>query len=152
LPDLLAYCGRDANRGGRADGTHPDRRGQRLVRGPGLAGLSPFVAGVLCSSRSWQTLESHKLQGKDHAMIRPARKALIIGCGIAGPVVALFLQQAGIEVEIYEARAASTDYGGSFLNLASNGLGVLKQLGLDERVESQGSPIPRMLIWNGNGK
>jgi 2-polyprenyl-6-methoxyphenol hydroxylase-like FAD-dependent oxidoreductase len=36
-------------------------------------------------------------------MNRPGRKALIIGCGIAGPVVALFLQRAGIEAEIYEA-------------------------------------------------
>src|SRR5215467_3011710 len=85
-------------------------------------------------------------------MNRPGRKALIIGCGIAGPVVALFLQRAGIEAEIYEARDESTDYGGSFLNTACNGLGVLKALGLDERVTGQGSPIPRMQIWSGNGK
>lgn len=85
-------------------------------------------------------------------MNRPARKALIIGCGVAGPVVALYLQRAGIEAEIYEARAESTDYGGSFLNMACNGLGVLKMLGLDERVASQGSPIPRMVIWSGKGK
>ena len=85
-------------------------------------------------------------------MNRPARKALIIGCGVAGPVVALFLQRAGIEAEIYEARDASTEYGGSFLNMACNGLGVLKTLGLDEQVSHQGSPIPRMLIWSGKGK
>jgi 2-polyprenyl-6-methoxyphenol hydroxylase-like FAD-dependent oxidoreductase len=83
-------------------------------------------------------------------MNRPARKALIIGCGIAGPVVALFLQRAGIEAEIYEARAESTDYGGSFLNMACNGLGVLKTLELDEQVSSQRSPIPRMVIWSGS--
>jgi 2-polyprenyl-6-methoxyphenol hydroxylase-like FAD-dependent oxidoreductase len=85
-------------------------------------------------------------------MNRPGRKALIIGCGIAGPVVALFLQRAGIEAEIYEARTDSTDYGGSFLNMACNGLGVLKTLGLDDEVSSQGSPIPRMMIWSGKGK
>ena len=73
-------------------------------------------------------------------MNRQKRKALIIGCGVAGPVVALFLQRAGIEAEIYEARAESTDYGGSFLNMACNGLGVLKTLGLDDQVSSQGSP------------
>lgn len=67
-------------------------------------------------------------------MNRSRKKALIIGCGVAGPVVALFLQRAGIEAEIYEARAESTDYGGSFLNMACNGLGVLKALGLDEQV------------------
>ena len=85
-------------------------------------------------------------------MNRPGRKALIIGCGIAGPVVALFLQRAGIEAEIYEARTDSADYGGSFLNMACNGLGVLKTLGLDDQVSSQGSPIPRMMIWSGKGK
>jgi len=85
-------------------------------------------------------------------MNRQKRKALIIGCGVAGPVVALFLQRAGIEAEIYEARDESTDYGGSFLNMACNGLGVLKTLGLDDQVSRQGSPIPRMMIWNGKGK
>ncbi len=85
-------------------------------------------------------------------MNRQKRKALIIGCGVAGPVAALLLQRAGIEAEIYEARAESTDYGGSFLNMACNGLGVLKTLGLDDQVSSQGSPIPRMIIWSGKGK
>jgi len=85
-------------------------------------------------------------------MNKQKRKALIIGCGVAGPVVASFLQRAGIEAEIYEARAESTDYGGSFLNMACNGLGVLKTLGLDDQVSSQGSPIPRMSIWSGKGK
>src|SRR6266699_3190069 len=85
-------------------------------------------------------------------MNRPGRKALISGCGIAGPVVALFLQRAGIEAEIYEARASSTDYGGNFLNMACNGLGVLKPLGLDGPVSEQGSPIPRMMMWRGKGK
>jgi 2-polyprenyl-6-methoxyphenol hydroxylase-like FAD-dependent oxidoreductase len=85
-------------------------------------------------------------------MNRLKRKALIIGCGVAGPVVALLLQRAGIEAEIYEARDESADYGGSFLNMACNGLGVLKTLGLDEQVSRQGSPIPRMMIWNGKGK
>jgi len=85
-------------------------------------------------------------------MNRAARKALISGCGVAGPVVALFLQRAGIEAEIYETRASSTDYGDNFLNMACNGLDVLGTLGLDEQVSSQGSPIPRMMSWSGNGK
>ena len=85
-------------------------------------------------------------------MNRLARKALIIGCGVAGPAVALFLQRAGIEAEIHEARASSIDYGGLFLNMACNGLSVLNALGLDEQVSRLGSPIPRMVIWSGNGK
>src|SRR5258706_3645704 len=97
-------------------------------------------------------MDSHEMKRRGSGMNRPARKALIIGCGGAGPVVALFLQRAGIEAEIYEARDASADYRGSFLNMACNGLGVLKTLGLDEQVSRQGSPIPRMMIWSGKGK
>ena len=41
-------------------------------------------------------------------MNKSSMKALIIGCGVAGPVVALFLQRAGIEAEIYEARVLSS--------------------------------------------
>ena len=36
--------------------------------------------------------------------------------------------------------------------MACNGLGVLKTLGLEDHVSSQGSPIPRMMIWSGKGK
>jgi 2-polyprenyl-6-methoxyphenol hydroxylase-like FAD-dependent oxidoreductase len=85
-------------------------------------------------------------------MNRSDRKALIIGCGVAGPVVALFLQRAGIEAEIYEARTASMEYGGSFLNMACNGLDVLKTLRLEGLVSQAGSPIPRMILWSGKGK
>ena len=85
-------------------------------------------------------------------MNRPHSKALIIGGGIAGPVVALLLHRAGIEAEIYEARGADEDYASSWLILASNGLGVLKTLGLAEPVTAEGSPIPRMLLSSGKGK
>jgi 2-polyprenyl-6-methoxyphenol hydroxylase-like FAD-dependent oxidoreductase len=80
------------------------------------------------------------------------RKALIIGGGIAGPVTALLLQRAGIEAEIYEARDTPGDYASSWLILASNGLNVLKTLGLDAPVAAEGSPIPLMLLSSGKGK
>jgi 2-polyprenyl-6-methoxyphenol hydroxylase-like FAD-dependent oxidoreductase len=32
------------------------------------------------------------------------KRGLIIGCGIAGPVVAMFLRRTGIEPVIYEGR------------------------------------------------
>jgi 2-polyprenyl-6-methoxyphenol hydroxylase-like FAD-dependent oxidoreductase len=83
---------------------------------------------------------------------RQQSKALIIGGGIAGPVAALLLQRAGIEAEIYEARDASEDYASSWLTLASNGLLVLKTLGLDDLVSTEGSPIPRMILSSGKGK
>jgi 2-polyprenyl-6-methoxyphenol hydroxylase-like FAD-dependent oxidoreductase len=85
-------------------------------------------------------------------MNRPNRKALIIGGGIAGPVTALLLHRAGMEAEIYEARAATEEYASSWLILASNGRSVLKALGLDASIAAEGSPIPRMLLSSGRGK
>lgn len=77
------------------------------------------------------------------------RKALIIGCGLAGPAVALFLKRAGIDVEIYEARTAPEGYA---LSLSSNGVGVLKRLALDEAVMAEGSAVTSGRMWNGKGK
>lgn len=77
------------------------------------------------------------------------RKALIIGCGIAGPAVALFLKRAGIEAEIYEARETPEGYA---LSLSCNGVNVLKTLGLDGPVFAEGSAVSRWMMWNGKGK
>ena len=85
-------------------------------------------------------------------MKRQKRKALIIGGGIAGPVAALLLQQAGIEAEIYEARDTDEDYASSWLIMACNGLNVLKTLGLAPPVTAEGSSIPRMILSSGKGK
>src|SRR5262245_15390579 len=80
------------------------------------------------------------------------RKALIVGGGIAGPVAAMFFKRAGIDAEIYEARSEADLYAGWFLNLAGNGIEVLKTLGIDAPISAEGSPAPRMIIWNGQGK
>jgi 2-polyprenyl-6-methoxyphenol hydroxylase-like FAD-dependent oxidoreductase len=85
-------------------------------------------------------------------MTTKQKKALIIGGGIAGPVAAMAFRRAGIDAEIYEARSESADDSGSFLNLAGNGLDALQTLRLDGPVAAEGSPVPRMIIWNGNGK
>lgn len=80
------------------------------------------------------------------------RKAIIIGAGTAGPVAAMFFKRAGIDSEIYEARSESESYTGWFLNLAGNGIEVLKTLGIEAPILAEGSPAPRMVIWGGNGK
>jgi 2-polyprenyl-6-methoxyphenol hydroxylase-like FAD-dependent oxidoreductase len=85
-------------------------------------------------------------------MSTPPKKALIIGCGIAGPVVAMFLKRAGIEPVIYEAQPAPDDYSGLFLNVASNGLAVLQQLGIDAQIAAEGFVCPQMVMWSGTGK
>jgi 2-polyprenyl-6-methoxyphenol hydroxylase-like FAD-dependent oxidoreductase len=80
------------------------------------------------------------------------KKALIIGGGIAGPVTALFLKRIDVKAEIFEAHPQTQEVEGSFLNLAGNGLEVLRLLGLDQALSAEGSPVPRMLIQNGRGK
>jgi 2-polyprenyl-6-methoxyphenol hydroxylase-like FAD-dependent oxidoreductase len=81
-----------------------------------------------------------------------SKKALIIGCGIAGPATALFLQRAGIEPIIYEADEQIDDYTGLFLNLARNGMHVLAELGLDERIRQEGIALHMMKMISGKGK
>ncbi len=81
-----------------------------------------------------------------------SNKALIIGCGIAGPATALFLKRAGIDSVIYEADEQIDDYAGLFLNLARNGLQVLKELGLDEQIRQEGIELHTMKMLNGKGK
>ncbi|PSL33879.1 FAD-dependent monooxygenase [Dyadobacter jiangsuensis] len=60
-------------------------------------------------------------------------KAIIIGCGIAGPAMALALQKVGVQAVIYEAREAADDAQGAFLGISPNGLNILKEyVALDE--------------------
>src|SRR5215475_13949496 len=92
--------------------------------------------------------------------IRPAeaasanrrRRAVIVGCGVAGPAVGLFLRRAGWEPVIYEAAENPDAEAGVFLNLATNGLAVLDQLGLREQLLADAHRCPTMVMWSGRGK
>lgn len=77
-------------------------------------------------------------------------KAVIIGCGLAGPVAAMALARIGYEPHIFEARSSAD--GGAFLNLASNGIAALRTLGASAGVTSEGFATPRMVMWSGTGK
>jgi 2-polyprenyl-6-methoxyphenol hydroxylase-like FAD-dependent oxidoreductase len=79
-------------------------------------------------------------------------RALIIGGGVAGPAVAQFLHRAGWDVEIFEAQEQPDAYGGLFLNVGTNGLAVLDQLGLAQRLVADGHRAPHMVMWSGTGK
>lgn len=81
-----------------------------------------------------------------------SRSALIIGCGVAGPTVALFLRRAGWEPLIFEAAAQPDDYTGLFLNVATNGLHVLASLGLRDVLLADAHRCPTMVMWSGRGK
>ncbi|KAJ7666690.1 hypothetical protein DFH06DRAFT_984458 [Mycena polygramma] len=66
-------------------------------------------------------------------------KVIVVGCGIAGPVLALLLKQKGYEPVIYERGKRSPDAGLSLM-LQLNGLRVLSQIpGLIEQLP--GRPI-----------
>jgi FAD-dependent urate hydroxylase len=81
-----------------------------------------------------------------------AKKALIIGGGVAGPVAAMALRQAGIDSVVYEAYAGGADDAGSFLTFASNGLDALRTIDAHHLVLAEGFPTPRMTIQSGSGK
>ncbi|WP_276256301.1 FAD-dependent oxidoreductase [Halomontanus rarus] len=78
----------------------------------------------------------------------PDRKALIIGCGVAGPVLALYLQRIGITPVIFEGRPEPRDDVGFFLNLAENGTDVLETLGIKEDVLEDGHRSNRLVFQN----
>lgn len=78
--------------------------------------------------------------------------ALIIGGGVAGPATALFLRKAGWDAAVFEARPQPESHGGLFLNVATNGLAVLDQLGLRDRLVALGHPCPYMEMWSGRDR
>lgn len=80
------------------------------------------------------------------------RRAIVVGAGIGGPVVAMALQRAGVHARVYEAFPRTAEESGLFLNLASNGLGALRTLGFDSKLLSAAFPTPKMVMWSGTGK
>jgi 2-polyprenyl-6-methoxyphenol hydroxylase-like FAD-dependent oxidoreductase len=80
------------------------------------------------------------------------RTALVIGGGVAGPTLAMFLRRAGITPVIYEGRPGPADDAGAFLNLAPNGLAVLETLGLGEEIAARGTPTTSIEFFNHRGK
>lgn len=80
------------------------------------------------------------------------QNAIIIGGGIAGPAMALALQQVGIASTIYEASASPRDKAGAFLNLAPNGLNVLRALALDDLTTELGFRNDRLIFHNDSGR
>lgn len=81
-----------------------------------------------------------------------AKKAIIVGGGIAGPVTAMALQRAGIEPVVYEAYATSAGDAGAFLTVAVNGLDALRVLDVHRPVLATGFPTKSIVMYSGNGK
>ncbi|HVK21615.1 MAG TPA: NAD(P)/FAD-dependent oxidoreductase [Actinokineospora sp.] len=77
---------------------------------------------------------------------------LIIGGGIAGPVTAMALREAGIDSTVFEAYQRKADGVGAFLGLAPNGLRALRTLGLDELVQAEGFASPGIRLALSGGR
>ena len=80
-----------------------------------------------------------------------ANRALIIGGGVAGPVLALFLRRAGFAPEIFEATSGPTAASGA-LGLAPNGMNVLAAADLVEQVRDAGVTASKWMFENQAGK
>ncbi len=78
--------------------------------------------------------------------------ALVIGAGIAGPVTALALRKAGVEVTVFEAYPTAADDVGGVLTLAPNGLAALGLVGVGDALAAVGQPMPHMVFEDGRGR
>jgi 2-polyprenyl-6-methoxyphenol hydroxylase-like FAD-dependent oxidoreductase len=79
------------------------------------------------------------------------KRALVIGAGIAGPAVSLFLHRGGIEPLLFEAYPQPAAIGGGF-QIAPNGMRVLRALDLADRITAAGAPSNEFLFRNQHGR
>jgi 2-polyprenyl-6-methoxyphenol hydroxylase-like FAD-dependent oxidoreductase len=85
-------------------------------------------------NHDWRKYHAARIVG----FMKHTHRALIVGGGIAGPAVALFLQRGGIEPLIFEAYSEPATIGGGF-QIAPNGMRVMRALGLADQVASAGA-------------
>jgi len=83
-------------------------------------------------------------------MAQPPRKAIVIGGGIAGPVTAVLLKRAGLDVELFEAWPHASGIGGG-LQIAPNGMHVLAELGIADELIRNGSIANAIDFYSQNG-
>jgi 2-polyprenyl-6-methoxyphenol hydroxylase-like FAD-dependent oxidoreductase len=99
---------------------------------------------------NYETMEIYTMNNNQTTNHRPT--VLIIGGGVAGLALALFLKKAAIAPTLYEAGTEADSHAGAFLNVASNGMSVLATLGLADAVAAEGIACPAIIMWNGEGK
>ena len=83
---------------------------------------------------------------------RSIRRVVIVGCGIAGPALGMFLRRVGIEAVVCERRAREAVDEGLFLGVAPNGMNVLAELGLRQRIEDVSVPCLGFEFLNACGQ
>ncbi len=78
-------------------------------------------------------------------------KVIIIGAGLAGSLLAIYLAKRGLETEIYEARGdmrTETTSAGRSINLAlsDRGIAALREVGMDEYMLAEAIPMHGRMI------
>jgi kynurenine 3-monooxygenase len=84
------------------------------------------------------------------------QKVIIIGAGLAGSLLAIYLAKRGIEADVYEARGdmrkTETAAGRSInLALSNRGIAALKEVGLDEYMLAEAVPMRGRMIHAADG-
>jgi 2-polyprenyl-6-methoxyphenol hydroxylase-like FAD-dependent oxidoreductase len=78
-------------------------------------------------------------------------RALIVGGGVAGPLTAMALHQAGIEAIVVEAHPCSDGEVGSYFTVSPNGLDALDAVGALPVAVATGFPTRRNVMRNASG-
>lgn len=79
-------------------------------------------------------------------------RALVVGAGVAGPVAALALDRAGIEVAVHEAYPASDREVGSYLTVSPNGLDALAAVDALDPVREVAFPTRTNVMVGSTGR
>src|SRR3712207_5062733 len=84
------------------------------------------------------------------------QKVIIIGAGLAGSLLAIYLAKRGIETEVYEARPdmRKTEVGGGRsinLALSDRGIAALREVGMDEYMLREAVPMRGRMVHSVDG-
>jgi kynurenine 3-monooxygenase len=84
-------------------------------------------------------------------------RVIIIGAGLAGSLLAIYLAKRGIQVEVFEARVdmrKSAVDGGRSINLAlsDRGIAALREVGMDEYMLAEAVPMYGRMIHSVSGE
>lgn len=87
----------------------------------------------------------------------PKQKVIIIGAGLAGSLLSIYLAKRGIEVEIYEARddmRKTKMSAGRSINLAlsDRGIAALREVGMDEYMLREAVPMYGRMVHSIDGQ
>ena len=84
-------------------------------------------------------------------IVSSIKRVLIVGGGVAGPVLAIFLRKAGIDAVVFEADAEPNP-GGAGLSIAVNGMRVLRAAGVLPAINAVAVRVSRWFFENQDGE